>query len=106
MGDQRFANVTFVDNAARAPGQGGVHDWLGGGGIFNSRGRVALEGVAFLRCAALDHGGAVMNYMGQVTVRGDSSFVDCHAKQGGAMYTFMWGTIDVDGAAFRRCLSG
>jgi hypothetical protein len=54
---------------------------------------------------AQDHGGAIMNYMGVVVVR-RSRFLNCTAKQGGAIYTFMWGFVDVADSSFSGCWAG
>ena len=45
------------------------------------------------------HGGAVMNIEGTVVAR-NTSFVRGNAHQGGALYTWMWGFLDVAGCSF------
>ena len=104
-GSQTYETCTFARNTAWVAGHGGVHDWVGGGGIFNSRGHVSITNCSFEHSRALDHGGAVMNYMGVVTAH-HSRFVNCSAKQGGALYTFMWGSIDVADSVFNGCWAG
>ena len=88
----------FSSNLCDRPQRGGPHDWWGGGAIFVDRASLIVQNTTFIRNRALDHGGAIMNYMGQVQVS-DSTFVGNVGAQGGAMYTFMWGSITL-----RRCL--
>ena len=91
-------SCAFTSNLCDRPQRGGPHDWWGGGAIFVDRAALIVRNSTFIRNRAFDHGGAIMNYMGQVQVS-DSTFVANVGAQGGAMYTFMWGSITL-----RRCL--
>jgi hypothetical protein len=88
VGVQSFENCVFYNNTAFAKGNGDSHDWAGGGAIYNDKGSILVSNSSFEEQVALDHGGAIMNYMGVVEVR-HTNFTACHANQGGALYTFM-----------------
>ena len=92
-------------------GDGHAHDTGGGGAIFGVESHIWLIDSVFEDNIATDppgrplgttgghHGGAVMNVLGDV-VCSNSTFVRGNAYQGGAMYTWMWGTIVADDCTF------
>eukprot|EP00937_MAST-01D_sp_MAST-1D-sp2_P000472 g472.t1 len=102
-----FRRCGFFDNAGYGGGDGGAHDTGGGGAICVVGSHVELLDSTFEDNVATDHpslrpgttgthhGGAVMNIEGHVVAR-NTSFVRGNAYQGGALYTWMWGTIDID----------
>jgi len=107
-GTTTFEECHFVNNTAYGGGDGGSHDTGGGGGIFNDHGKCILESSTFDSNVATGpsgtgghHGGAVMNIEGLLTVR-NSNFINCDAYQGGALYTWMWGTIIAVNSKFHR----
>ena len=125
-GEHTFRRCQFTDNQGYGGGDGGAHDTGGGGAIFMVYTHLHLIDTLFLDNVATDppgtahtkghpghppkgkaglghtgthHGGAVMSVQGHIIAR-NSTFARGNAYQGGALYTWMWGLIDVQGCHF------
>lgn len=110
----RFTSCHFKGNYGYGGGDGGAHDTGGGGAICMVGSTLELLACLFEDNVATDpppstgkaygttgthHGGAVMNIEGHIVAR-DSSFIRGNAHQGGALYTWMWGTISAKNCSF------
>jgi len=128
-GAHTLRRCRFSDNQGYGGGDGGAHDTGGGGAVMAVRATLEIEGSFFEDNVATDppgtphtkghpgkiapgksgkeglghtgthHGGAVMGVEAHIVSR-DSTFARGNAYQGGALYMWMWGTIEAINTTF------
>lgn len=128
-GAHTLQDCRFTDNQGYGGGDGGAHDTGGGGAVMAVRSTLEIQRSVFYDNVATDppgtphqkghpgriapgksgregfghtgthHGGAVMGIEAHI-ISHDSTFARGNAYQGGAMYMWMWGTIEAYNSTF------
>jgi hypothetical protein len=128
-GTHTLQDCHFLDNQGYGGGDGGAHDTGGGGAVMAVRSTLEIRHSTFENNVATDppgtprqkghpgkiapgksgreglghtgthHGGAVMGIEAHIIAR-DSTFARGNAYQGGALYMWMWGTIEAYNSTF------